>query len=572
MVSELLANRRNEMFPKLTPAQIARLDMLGNRVVTQAGQILVEPGDRPRSFFVVVAGSVETLLPELTGMELLYLLTPGDFTGELSLLRGSTGFASVRVHEGGMVIAIEPEKLRVLVQVDAELGELIMRAYILRRMALISEGTSNVLLLGSRHSADSLRLKQFLSRNSVPHISIDVESDPDVQALFERFDIASAEIPVVVCHSKQVLRNPSNRDLAGCLGMNPDFDAEYLYDVVVVGSGPAGLSAAMYAATEGLKVRVLETTAPGGQASTSSKIENYLGFPTGISGQALASRAMLQAQKFGAVFGVAVNAIKLHCDRRPYAVELADGSLVHASNVVIASGAEYRSVGIANIERYIGAGVYHAATFLEARLCEGQDAVVIGGGNSAGQAAVFLSRTCSHVHILVRSGGLSNTMSRYLIRRIEDTPNITLHTCSRVIALEGTNQLERIIWRRDLDAGDEPHDIAHVFLMVGAMPNTGWLQDCVALDPQGFVKTGAELQADDLSAAEWPMTRAPYLLETSLPGVFAAGDVRSGSVKRIASAVGEGSISVQLIHRTITDAAGGTQLARPQMALPIARL
>ena len=298
---------------------------------------------------------------------------------------------------------------------------------------------------------------------------------------------------------------------------------------------------------------VVETTAFGGQAGTSSRIENYLGFPTGISGQALAGRAFTQAQKFGANVTVACQAQRLGCERRPYSVELSDGRVVLASIVIIATGAKYRELALENLPRFVGAGVYYAATHLEAKLCEGEDIVIVGGGNSAGQAAVFLAGRCRHVHVLIRSDGLAESMSRYLIRRIEESPNITLHTRTQLTALEGNGRLERIAWRNASSGGEQAHEIGHVFLMTGAEPNTKWLQGCVALDDKGFVRTGPELLAEDLTAARWPLPRAPYLLETSLPGVFAVGDVRSGSVKRIASAVGEGSICVQFVHRALRE-------------------
>ena len=330
--------------------------------------------------------------------------------------------------------------------------------------------------------------------------------------------------------------------------MNPTTDDSVVRDLIVIGAGPAGLAAAVYAASEGLDVLVVEATAPGGQAGTSSRIENYLGFPTGISGQALAARALVQAQKFGTNVNVACVAKRLLCDRRPYAVELSDGRVVQAGTVIIATGAKYRGLELENLTQFIGTGVHYAATHLEAKLCGGEDVVVVGGGNSAGQAAVFLAGGCRHVHILVRSDGLADSMSRYLIRRIEESPNITLHSRTQLTALEGNGGLERITWRGPGD-GAETHGIEHVFLMTGAVPNTQWLRGCVTLDDKDFVRTGFGLDARDLAAARWPLPRAPYLLETSLPGVFAVGDVRSDSVKRIASAVGEGSICVQFVHR-----------------------
>jgi thioredoxin reductase (NADPH) len=326
-----------------------------------------------------------------------------------------------------------------------------------------------------------------------------------------------------------------------------------VHDVVVVGAGPAGLAAAVYAASEGLDVRVIEDFAPGGQAGSSSRIENYLGFPTGVSGQALAGRALVQAQKFGATVSIASRAVHLHCAQHPYAVELADGDKAYGRAIVIASGARYRTIDVDNLERFTGAGIYYAATHLEAKLCEGEDIIVVGGGNSAGQAATFLAASCRHVHMLVRADGLAETMSRYLIRRIEDNPHITLHTRTQITVLSGNDSLERVQWRTG--SHSEDHAIAHVFLMTGATPNTAWLKGCVALDDKGFVCTGMDLTAQTLADSGWPLTRTPFLMESSLPGVFAVGDVRSGSVKRVASGVGEGSISVQFVHRVLRETA-----------------
>jgi thioredoxin reductase (NADPH) len=471
----------------------------------------------------------------------------------MSTLRGVAGFVRVRVRESGAVLAIDDDSLRDVVQTDAELSEIFMRAFILRRMGLVASRQSEVMLLGSRHSADTLRLQKFLTRNAYPYVSVDIDSDPGVQALLDRFHIAVEDIPVVIGRGGRVFKNPSIQDIAEILQMNPTVDDSAVHDLVVVGAGPAGLAAAVYAASEGLDVLVTEASSPGGQAGTSSRIENYLGFPTGISGQALAGRALVQAQKFGAKVNVAAVAKRLDCERRPYSIELTDGRVVHASTVIIATGAKYRELSLENLSRFIGAGIYYAATHLEAKLCEGEEIAIVGGGNSAGQAAVFLAGGCRHVHVLVRSDGLADTMSRYLIRRIEESPNITLHIRTQITALEGNERLERVIWRTEPGERVQAHDIEHVFLMTGAVPNTRWLQGCVALDDKDFVRTGPELQAEDLAAAGWPLPRAPYLLETSLPGVFAVGDARSGSVKRIASAVGEGSICVQFVHRTLRE-------------------
>jgi thioredoxin reductase (NADPH) len=543
--NEIYEKRREQMFPKLAPVQVERLKALGTRVAIRAGEVLVEPGERQQRLLVVLDGNLEVE----HGEEQVTVLEAGDFSGELSTLRGVAGFTRIRARDSGTVLAIEAERLRELVQTDAELSEIMMRAFILRRMGLIASEHAEVTLVGSRTCPATLKLREFLTRNAHPHVSLDLEADPEVQALLERFRVTRDEIPVLIGHCGRVFRHPSVHDIAEYLKMNPALDLSVVHDVVVAGAGPAGLSAATYAASEGLCVLVIESLAFGGQAGSSSKIENYLGFPTGISGQALAGRAFVQAQKFGASVIVAADAARLRCDERPYTVELADGRAVRTRSVVIATGAQYREPELENLRRFTGVGVYYAATHLEAKLCRGEEVVIVGGGNSAGQAAVFLAGACRHVHILVRSGGLSESMSDYLIRRIEASPNITLHTRTQLTTLEGNGRLERIAWRSP--EGTQARDIAHVFLMTGAAPNTRWLEDCVCLDDKGFVCTGSQLTAQDLAEAQWPLERAPHMLETCIPGVFAIGDVRSGSVKRIATAVGEGSICVQLVHRSL---------------------
>jgi thioredoxin reductase (NADPH) len=440
-----------------------------------------------------------------------------------------------------------------IVQTDAELSEIFMRAFILRRMGLIASPNSETTLIGSRYCGHTLFLREFLVRNAYPHFYLDVEVDEEATRQLQRAGLTENDVPAVIGRDGRALRKASLRQVAEFVQINPDLDESQVHDVIVVGAGPSGLASAVYAASEGLKVRVIDSFAPGGQAGSSSRIENYLGFPTGISGQALAGRAVVQSQKFGACFNVACDAIQLHCDAWPYRIELADGRNARARAVIIATGAQYRKPELANLAKYAGTGVYYAATHLEGKMCQNDEAIVVGGGNSAGQAAVFLSSGCRHVHILVRSGGLAESMSHYLIRRIEETPNITLHTRTQISDLEGECELEQVTWVNDRTGERDTRPIRHVFLMTGAAPNTEWLKSCVNLDEKGFVRTGADLNAEELAGARWPLQRPPYLMETSLPGVFAVGDVRSGSVKRIASAVGEGSICVQFVHRVLKE-------------------
>jgi thioredoxin reductase (NADPH) len=467
------------------------------------------------------------------------------------LITARPALARTRVSESGEVIELDREQLLALVQTDAELSEVLMRAFILRRVELIARGYGDVILVGSAHCAGTLRVKEFLVRNGHPHAYIDLDREVDAQELLDRFRVTAADVPVLICRGELVLRNPSNQTIAECLGFNEGVDQTHVRDLVIVGAGPTGLAAAVYGASEGLDVLVLESDAPGGQAGSSSRIENYLGFPTGISGAELTGRAQAQALKFGAQILIARRATQLACDRQPYEVRTDAAPSVRARAVIIATGAEYRRPSIDNLSQFEGAGVYYAATPMEAQLCAHEEIIVVGGGNSAGQAAVFLAQTSKHVHMLVRSDGLAETMSRYLIRRIEDSPAISLRTRTEVVGLEGSGHLERVRWLNRASGASEDHYIRHVFMMTGAVPNTRWVEGCVVRDDKGFIKTGSDLSQDDLVTARWPLSRAPYLLETSRPGVFAAGDVRGGNVKRVASAVGEGSIAVAFVHQVL---------------------
>jgi thioredoxin reductase (NADPH) len=543
--------RKAQMFPQLTAAQIARLEAHGTHRHMRKGEILAEPGDRNRPMLVVLSGSIEVVQPGMSGEVLVVVHAAGSFTGEMSTLQGIGSLVRSRVSEDGEVLVIAENRLRTVVQTDAELSELFMRAYILRRVGLLQSSAGDVILLGSSNSAGTLRLQQFFTRNSFPFINLDVHTDKSVETLLERFRIKPDEIPVVLCRGEVVLRNPSNEEVAACLGMNQQIDDDRVRDVVIVGAGPAGLAAAVYGASEGLDVLVLETGTPGGQAGSSSKIENYLGFPTGISGLALAARARVQAQKFGAEIRTAYSALKLHCAQRPYALDLGHEHKVQARTVVIATGAEYRQLSIDNAARFLGIGIYYAATATEARRCEMKDVIVVGGGNSAGQAAVYLAGRCSHVHLLVRSKGLADTMSHYLIRRISETPNITLRVRTEITSLDGEQFLERVAWKTAPENTVETHAIGHVFLMTGAVPSTDWLKGCIALNDKGFVLTGSDLTAADLQRAGHAAARPPQSFETNWPGIFAVGDVRCGSVKRVAAAVGEGSACVQQVHQAL---------------------
>ena len=543
----------SEMFPVLTSAQQARVLAHGRRRTVEPNEIVVELNEHATKFFVVVSGRLQILQVSNNQEHVVAIGNPGMFTGELNVLSGRRGLVRIRAAERSDLIEIEREALQSLVETDSELSDIFLRAFILRRLELIAREVGDIVLLGSSHSLDTLRIKEFLTRNYQPYSYIELERDAEVQEMVARFSLSIDDLPVLICRGTAVLRNPSNEQITNCLGFNEGIDQAHVRDLVIVGAGPAGLAAAVYAASEGLDVLVLESNAPGGQAGASSKIENYLGFPTGISGHELAGRAYTQAQKFGAEMLIAKDAKGLGCDRRPYAVLIADGQSVPARTVVIASGAQYRRLQLENLSNFEGAGVYYGATHLEAQLCGGEGVIVVGGGNSSGQAAVFLAQTTSRVYMLVRSDGLAKTMSRYLIRRIEETPNIELHTNTEVVALAGNDHLERVSWRNNQTGQTELHNIAHLFSMTGAVPNSAWLGGCVACDETGFIKTGLDLTTDDLAKAKWPLKRLPYLLETSLRGVFAVGDIRGGNLKRVASAVGEGSIAVSFVHQVLAE-------------------
>jgi len=543
---------RTQAFPVLTSPQINRVRSVGELRRVAEGEILFEPGDANVPFFVLLSGAMEIVQPDLSGERPVASHAPGEFTGEMTMISGRRCLVRGRVTEAGEFLELSGDGLRSLIAKDAELSEIFMRAFILRRLELINSGQGSLVLMGSRHSADTLRLREFLVRNGHPYTYVDLDTDQTSQDLLDRFHVKLDEIPVVICHNRGVLRHPSIQQLADCLGFNVNINETQIRDVIIVGAGPSGLAAAVYAASEGLDVLLVETGSPGGQAGSSSKIENYLGFPTGVSGQELTARAIAQAEKFGAQMMIAHDVVRLDCGRRPYQVELDNGSRLATRAVVIATGAQYNKPGIANLERFEGQGIYYGATFIESQLCEGDEAIVVGGGNSAGQAAVYLSQNARKVYILVRSRQLSDTMSRYLIQRIEENPKIELHYQTEIVGLDGNSHLERVTWRDKATGEKSTHDIQHVFIMAGASPRTGWLQGCLALDNRGFILTGREVLTGARTLT-WPLERPPQMLETSLPGVFAVGDVRSGNVKRVASAVGEGAIAIHLVHRALAE-------------------
>ncbi len=544
-----------QAFPHLSQDQIERIRACGHVRNVRRGDVLFEPGDTAVPFFVLLSGKMEIVQPSIDGERAVVTHSPGQFTGEITMISGQRCLVRGRVTEPGEFLELSAEALRSLVSKDAELSEILMRAFILRRLALINAGYGNAVLMGSRHSAQTLELREFLSRNGYPYTYIDLDTDQTSQALLDRFNVSLCDVPVVICHGRTVLRNPSIQQLANCLGFNASIDRKQVRDVIIVGAGPAGLAAAVYAASEGLDVLMIETHAPGGQAGSSSKIENYLGFPTGVSGMELAARATTQAQKFGATMMIARSVVRLNCAKRPYEVVLDGGEGLAARAIVIATGAQYNKPQLENLEKFEGEGIYYGATYIESQLCGSDEVAVVGGGNSAGQAAAFLSQSARKVHMLVRKSELASTMSRYLIQRLTENPKIEMHYDTEITGLEGGQHLERVTWRDKKSGEVSTHEIPHLFIMTGASPRTEWLRGCLAMDEKGFILTGRDLDdgavPDD--SPRWPLARAPLMLETSLPGVFAVGDARAGNVKRVASAVGEGAISIHLVHRALAE-------------------
>lgn len=541
------------MFPELTADQIAKLARRGAVRRVRPGEVLVEVGQPTAFLFVVTEGRLEIIQPTLTGDVFIMALTAGMFAGEAALLAGGAALGRLVAAEPTEVVQIDRNTLLSLVRMDSELSEVLLRAFMLRRAELVTRDLGAVLVVGSSYCGSTLGIREFLTRNRHPYTWLDLDRDPYAQELLDRFDVSMADMPLVICGGETVLRSPSNQQIADCLGFNQSLDRTQVRDLVIVGAGLAGLAAAVYAASEGIDVLVLEMHAPGGQAGSSSRIENYLGFPTGLSGQDLAERAETQARKFGAQLHIARAAVSLRSTRRPYVVDTGDLDPVLARSIIIASGAAYQRLPLPNLTHYEGSGIYYAATFLESQLCAGEPVVVVGGGNSAGQAAIFLAQHASEVHMLVRGSGLDDSMSRYLIHRIEQTPSIQCHYQTEVVRLEGNDHLERVEWRHVPSGRNEVRDIRHVFTMTGARPATLWLKGVVALDASGFIRTGPDLSSEELTMSGWPLARQPRLLETNLPGVFAAGDVRSGNVKRVASAVGEGSVAVSFVHAVLRE-------------------
>jgi len=524
--------RRAQMFPTLRQAEIDRLRRFGEVQRYREKDVIVRAGEETHGLYIILAGEVRIAPHEAHRQdETIVTHGPGSFMGELAQLSGRPSLVDAIALSDVEAIVVSPARLRDVMVAEAEIGEKIMRALILRRVGLLEQGVGGPVIVGRADDRDVLRLENFLNRNGHPHQRLDPDTDSCGRTLVERFHLTKGELPIVLCANGEMLRNPSENQLARCIGLSHAIDATKLYDVVIVGAGPAGLAAAVYATSEGLSVIVLDCRAFGGQAGASARIENYLGFPTGISGMALMARAYNQAQKFGAEMAIPEEAVSLQAEATNFVFQLQGGQSVKARSVVVASGAQYRRLSVDNLADYEGSHVHYWASPLEARLCADQEVVLVGAGNSAGQAAVYLASNAKKVWMIVRGKSLDATMSRYLCDRIAAQPNIEVLTETEVVGLAGEEgALDEVTWRNRLTGDERKRAIRHVFLLIGAAPNTDWLaQSGIALDEKGFVHADASMM-------------------TNKRGVFAIGDVRSGSVKRVAAAVGEGAQVVAAIH------------------------
>jgi thioredoxin reductase (NADPH) len=548
-----VASRHDQIHPVLEASEIDRLRRFGVVAHWEDGELMFEAGKAGPGMFVLLSGSAN--ITRRNGLEQKAVVVEygtGEFIAEVGQLSGRPALVDGRAVGPVDALVIDPESLRAVVIAEAELGERIMRALILRRVLLIHGGVGGPVLIDAPGTADLVRLQGFLTRNGHPHTVLDPAVDNGAAAMVARHP-GPGSMPLVVYPDGTVVHNPSERDVARCLGLLPDLSSDRVYDVVIVGAGPAGLAAAVYASSEGLSVLVLDAHAIGGQAGSSSRIENLLGFPTGISGQALAGRAFVQAQKFGVDVAVPIEALRLVRDKSGLGIEIDDGPRLAGRTVIVASGATYRRPDVPNIAKYEGRGVYYWASPIEAKLCRQEEIAIVGGGNSAGQGVVFLASHASRVHLLVRGADLASSMSSYLVERISSLPNVTLHRETELVALEGDHALRGLRWRNRGTGIEESHAMRRVFLFIGADPNTAWLKDCeVAFDAKGFVLTGAERPGAPPSRASDPgEVSTPLSLETTAPGVFAIGDARAGSTKRVAAAIGEGAAVAAQVHSWI---------------------
>jgi thioredoxin reductase (NADPH) len=538
-----LSSRDAQRYPRLSVDMAKRIGAYGTEEVVPAGMFLFHRGDRGVDFFFVLEGAIQIVDQGQNGDPVVIAThSQRQFSGELDQLSHRQILVSGLTVLETRLIRVNRENLSRLIATETDIGEIVMRAFILRRVGLIQLSSGGIVIVGEGHAGETLRLQRFLIRNGVPYRLLDTTTDPDANTLIESLSVTPDQLPVVIALDRGLLRNPTTAELADSLGLTESLDVDRVYDVAVVGAGPSGLAAAVYTASEGLDTIIVEGLAPGGQAATSSKIENYLGFPTGISGQALAGRAQIQAQRFGARLVISRHAVGLGCASHPYRVQLDDGQNIKARVVVVATGAQYRKLDVPNYAFYEGRGIHYAATPMEAKLCAKEEVILVGGGNSAGQAATFLSRFAAHIHMLVRGNGLASTMSNYLIQRIRQSDRITLHTQSEIVELGGIDRLQSVTWQCRLLKERVTKPARNVFVMAGAEPNTDWLHGCLQLDIKRFVATGATVGHQEV----------PSIYATSEAGVFAIGDVRAGSVKRVAAGVGEGAAVVQAIHQFLS--------------------
>jgi thioredoxin reductase (NADPH) len=544
---------RSTRAPTLGEDQIEILGRYGQTRETEVGQVLFRAGDSSNDFIVVLEGEVEMVDDFAGEARTIGVFRAGRFLGELPMLTGQGLYLSAVVRQGGRILAISRERLKEVVTEEPNLSDIILKAFLARRSYLMRVGVG-LRIIGSRHSSDATRLREFAARNRLPHVWIELEEDPTAEALLEKYGVKPSETPVTIWQGEDVLKNPTNAELARTIGLKVDAPGELAYDLVVVGAGPAGLGASVYGASEGLSPLALESVALGGQAGTSSRIENYPGFPAGVSGFELASRVLVQADKFGAKTAVPQEAVGLKREDGYYRIGLFEGGEIVARSVIAASGARYRRLDVPRLERFEGVSIHYAATEAEAQRCEGEEVAVVGGGNSAGQAAVYLAGRTRRVYLLIRGDDLRKSMSRYLVDRITSAGNVELLATTQIRELMGEDHLGGVVVEDNRSGAPRTLGARALFVFIGAEANTGWLEGAVELDERGFVLTGSALDGSALEEDAWRgLSREPYLLETSLPGVFAAGDVRSGSIKRVASAVGEGSMAVRLVHQYLAD-------------------
>lgn len=535
-------------FPVFSGRDLERLVARGHRRDVKAGDVLFAQGDRAFCFYVILAGAVDIIEHATDTPHVVTTHRVGQFTGDVDMLTGRVALVTAQVVEDGQVLMMSTAEMRKAIDEMPEVGEVIIKAFLMRRKLLVDMGFVGVTLIGSRFSPAAHRLRDFATRNLVPIRWRDLDTDVQAEEMLRQLGIPASDTPIIIGTRGQVHKNPTLEQFAHCAGLVVSLEADHVYDLVVVGAGPAGLAASVYAASEGLDVLTADTAAAGGQAGTSARIENYLGFPTGISGHDLTQNALIQAQRFGAHITVPCTIRSLGIDGGDRVVTLADSTKIRTRCVLVASGVQYRKLDVPRFDDFDGAGIYYAATDMEAKMCRDEDVIVVGGGNSAGQAVVNLARHSRHVYLVVRGGDLGASMSRYLVDRIESIDNVSIRLNTNVTGLEGNGHLgaARLTTK---NGAEETVPVTALFLFIGADPNTDWLRGCVELDKRGFVLTGIQLAAESSKTEQWrALDRAPFLLETSLPGVFAAGDVRSGSVKRVASAVGDGAMAVSFVH------------------------